>query len=254
MKLRLLTRRPPPLSPASCAISLIGASLLADTRLPSSRLWSLTHLRFSAGEHIDYSCFPVLPTAVTADILIACSSRPSTSSSEDLIVVENVDERYARTGFTPRKDEAGKWQLDVDRHKGGWVNFVKAGFCGVLEDHLPSSADPKPMAADLLYTGSVPDGAGLSSSAAMVVGSTLAFLVLNGKADLVDSGGLVRMAVANERVVGVNSGGMDQAASVLSTASSALLIDFWPQLEAKEVPVPKTARFVISVRRDSTLR
>lgn len=43
----------------------------------------------------------------------------------------------------------------------------------------------------------------------MVVASTLAFLVLNGKLDKVDSGGLVDMAVKNERVIGVNSGGMD---------------------------------------------
>lgn len=49
----------------------------------------------------------------------------------------------------------------------------------------------------------------MQSSAAMVVASTLAFLALNGLHDKVDSGGLVEMAVKNERVVGVNSGGMD---------------------------------------------
>ena len=37
------------------------------------------------------------------------------------------------------------------------------------------------MPVDLLVTGSVPAGSGLSSSAAMVVASTLAFLAVNGK-------------------------------------------------------------------------
>lgn len=37
-----------------------------------------------------------------------------------------------------------------------------------------------PVPVDLLVTGSVPAGSGLSSSAAMVVASTLAFLAVNG--------------------------------------------------------------------------
>lgn len=45
------------------------------------------------------------------------------------------------------------------------------------------------MPVDLLVTGSVPAGSGLSSSAAMVVASTLAFLAVNGKASrLLDLG------------------------------------------------------------------
>jgi galactokinase len=73
---------------------------------------------------------------------------------------------------------------------------------------------PKPV--DILVTGSVPAGSGLSSSAAMVVASTLAFLAVNEKitTDLPEGGKhtltkgeLVEMAVENEKRVGVNSGG-----------------------------------------------
>ena len=41
------------------------------------------------------------------------------------------------------------------------------------------------MSVDLLVTGSVPAGSGLSSSAAMVVASTLAFLAVNGKVRII---------------------------------------------------------------------
>lgn len=58
---------------------------------------------------------------------------------------------------------------------------------GVLNHHFaPANLSDndevqKPVAVDLLVTGSVPAGSGLSSSAAMVVASTLAFLAVNGK-------------------------------------------------------------------------
>ena len=51
-------------------------------------------------------------------------------------------------------------------------------------------------------TGSVPAGSGLSSSAAMVVASTLAFLAVNNKLDAVTKGKLVEMSMENEKRVG----------------------------------------------------
>ena len=70
--------------------------------------------------------------------------------------------------------------------------------------------DEKPKGLDLLVTGSVPAGSGLSSSAAMVVASTLSFLVINDKLDGISKGTLVNMTVRNETRVGVNSGGYAQ--------------------------------------------
>jgi galactokinase len=63
---------------------------------------------------------------------------------------------------------------------------------------------------DILVTGTVPPGSGLSSSAAMVVSSTLAFLAANGVFDggnAPTKGELVNIAMENEKRVGVNSGG-----------------------------------------------
>ena len=64
-----------------------------------------------------------------------------------------------------------------------------------------------PIPVDLLFTGTVPAGSGLSSSAAMVVASTLAFMAINDKLQGVTKGELVELAMENERRVGVNSGG-----------------------------------------------
>ena len=50
----------------------------------------------------------------------------------------------------------------------------------------------------------------------------------------------------NEQRVGVNSGGMDQAASVISTPSAALYITFYPKLAADPTPLPAGAVFVIA--------
>lgn len=59
-----------------------------------------------------------------------------------------------------------------------------------------------PRGLDLLVSGTVPAGSGLSSSAAMVVASTLSFLAINDKVDGVSKGDLVSMCMENERRVG----------------------------------------------------
>ena len=49
---------------------------------------------------------------------------------------------------------------------------------------------------------------------------------------------LLQIAIDSERAVGVQSGGMDQSASVLSTRGSLLHISFFPKLHATPVPLP----------------
>lgn len=50
----------------------------------------------------------------------------------------------------------------------------------------------------------------------------------------------------SERNVGVNSGGMDQAASVFSTPRHAVYIQFYPSLRASTVSFPPDVTFVIA--------
>lgn len=138
----------------------------------------------------------------------------------------------------------------------------------------------RPVLMDMLVTGTVPAGSGLSSSAAMVVSSTLAFVAVNEILEhpsiAPTKGALVEMAVENEKRVGTypffvrlaavilitdvielsTAEGlyqlleafpfsdhdsrlrMDQAASVVSLADSALYISFFPKLSAETIRLP----------------
>ena len=118
----------------------------------------------------------------------------------------------------------------------------------MLDHFFGSDSDAEPAGFDALYVGTVPAGSGLSSSAAMVVASTIAFLAMNGKLSSVTRGKLVEIAMENERRVGVNSGGMDQAASAIppSHPTSALYISFHPKLHAEPIALPEGAVLVIA--------
>ncbi|EMD32074.1 hypothetical protein CERSUDRAFT_119060 [Gelatoporia subvermispora B] len=209
------------------------------------------------GEHIDYALFGVFPAAVERDILIACA--PSeTHSTPGGVNADNLNPRYVRQTFSPmlrstvtasEEKEAAKavhaepWHIDIDKKELRWESYVKAGYYGVLNrffSNASASSTPEdhPVPVDLLVTGTVPAGSGLSSSAAMVVASTLAFLAVNNKLSGLTKGQLVEMAMENEKRVGVNSGGMDQAASVISLPHSALYITFFPSLSAEPIPLP----------------
>lgn len=75
-----------------------------------------------------------------------------------------------------------------------------------------------------LYTadGFTGKGGGLSSSAAMVVASSLATLEGYSATSSTTQGELAEIAIDGERAVGVNSGGMDQSASIFSKKNNLL--------------------------------
>ncbi|XP_006459627.1 hypothetical protein AGABI2DRAFT_65690 [Agaricus bisporus var. bisporus H97] len=210
------------------------------------------------GEHIDYALFGVLPAAIEQDILIACAPRQPSDNSQEIherpgsVVADNLNSKYTRQVFAPSQRAPEGWHLEINTNELRWESYVKAGYYGVLSRYFPPDSNLHPTPVDLLATGSVPSGSGVSSSAAIVVASTLAFLAVNNKLTSgstdapLSKGELVKMAMENETRVGVNSGGMDQAASVMSVNSSALYITFFPILNTSPVPLPSGAKFVIS--------
>lgn len=94
----------------------------------------------------------------------------------------------------------------------------------------------KPKGLFLMVDGTVPAGGGLSSSAAFVCASALAVITANKLT--ISKTELTEIAIVAERNVGVNSGGMDQSASVLSEKDFALHVEFVPKLHTALVPLP----------------
>ncbi|KAK5660432.1 hypothetical protein OQA88_12976 [Cercophora sp. LCS_1] len=186
------------------------------------------------GEHIDYSLFPVLPMAITRDALIAVSTAQSEDADSFKITISNV----LSEKFPAREFSCPNGSVTVDSSKHDWTNYFKSGLKGALEMLRESKgSDFKPRSLKIVMDGSVPSGAGLSSSAAFVTASALAVLVANGEKH-VDKKLLTEVAIVSEREVGVNSGGMDQSASVMSAKGAATLVSFEPSLSARPVSFP----------------
>ena len=188
------------------------------------------------GEHIDYSLYSVLPAAITADVLLAVSVIDETSTDSYKIKVSNVQS----SRFPSHEFDIPYNSVDIDATVHEWTNYFKSGLRGALELlRKKHGADFKPKSMEILMDGTVPAGGGLSSSAAFVSASALAVMFANGET-AVDKTELTELAIVSERAVGVNSGGMDQSASVFSLRGSALLVSFVPSLTARPIKFPKT--------------
>ena len=156
------------------------------------------------GEHIDYSLYDVLPTAVAVDVLIAVKAYPTKEPDGSFVKIANVaSDKFPSSEFNiPRATDI---VIDAKHHQ--WVNYFKSGIRGSLRFYRQKYPDRNfiPASMEVLLDGNVPPGGGISSSAAFVCSSSLAVLKANGhevtKKDLLD------LAVVSERAVGVYSGG-----------------------------------------------
>jgi len=171
------------------------------------------------GEHTDYNGLPVLPFAIGLGVAAAAAPR----SGPAVLVRSVLADRFAAESIPLAA-------LGTRPRAGSWVDYVVAG----LRVH------PPPAACEILVRGDLPAAAGLSSSSALVVASALLF----APAD-VDRVQLAQQAAAAERYVGTQSGGMDQAASLLGMEGHALRIAFRP-LRVQPVPVPAELAVVIA--------
>jgi galactokinase len=162
------------------------------------------------GEHIDYSLYSVLPMAITPDVLVAVSTEIDNDSSTRggsstyKLKLANVEEdRFPTREF----DVSVTGDVEIDATKHEWTNYFKSGLRGALELlRKKHGANFRPKSMAVLMDGTVPAGAGLSSSAACVSTSALSVMIANGEKD-VDKKALTEVAIVSERAVGVNSGG-----------------------------------------------
>lgn len=156
------------------------------------------------GEHTDYNQGFVFPMAIGRGVAVAFRRRP-----DRLVRARSVD-----VGATH------EWELDATHAvpRGDWVSYV-AGLAWALTLEgwdLPGM--------DLVVAADLPIGAGLSSSAALEVAVARAFSQVSGVAWNPEAVARLCQRAEND-FVGVHCGLMDQFASAVSRAGTALLLD-----------------------------
>ena len=184
------------------------------------------------GEHTDYNGLPVLPIAIDRDVRIKFAVL------DDPVV--RLDSPVAH--FDPFTFQLERPIEAADQ--GDWSNYVRAAARGLLEHGVPLERG-----IEGTVTGDVPIASGLSSSSALVVASALALLKANG-VEVGGAQGISRLELAGlmaraERFVGLEGGGMDQAACLHGVAGHALRIEFEP-LSVTPVAVPAGWRWVVA--------
>jgi galactokinase len=173
------------------------------------------------GEHTDYNLGFVLPMALdmATDVAIA-------PSADGKLRIHSEDRKETR-----EFDAAAVAGLRPEHH---WTDYP----IGVAQEVVRAGFSIAP--ANLLIRSTVPDGSGLSSSAALEVSSALAFL--GGRA--MDPLDLARLCQRAERnYVGMPCGIMDQYISVFGREHSAVEIDC-RSLGHRFVSLPLGAAFV----------
>jgi galactokinase len=167
------------------------------------------------GEHTDYNGGYVFPCALSFGTYLAVRKNGLRKA------------RFATTNF----DHRGNVKLDEPFEKEGksWINYPM----GVLNEFRKRAREIDGL--DLLYSGDIPNGAGLSSSASIEMVTAYA---MN---ELFEFGfermELVKLSQnAENQFVGVNCGIMDQFASGMGASDHALFLNC-DTLDYKRVPL-----------------
>ena len=171
------------------------------------------------GEHTDYNDGFVLPCAIDFRTLVAARSR-----ADRQVRVLALDEGAAWDGFSLDAPQ-------LQRGDAAWANYVR-GMVWALQH-----AGHELQGADLVITGDVPLGAGLSSSASLLVAVGQAFVELQALQGLPPQQLALLAQRAENDFVGCRVGIMDPMISACGVAGHALLLDC-RSLQATPVPMP----------------
>jgi galactokinase len=175
------------------------------------------------GEHTDYNGGYVFPCALSFGTYLLARKN------------ESRKVQFATTNF----DHRGEVSLDEPFEKEGnaWINYP----VGVLNEFRKMAKEVGGM--DLLYSGDIPNGAGLSSSASIEMVTAFAMNELYSFG--LDRWGLIKLSQrAENQFVGVNCGIMDQFASGMGSADHALFLNC-DTLDFERVPLKLNGRKII---------
>lgn len=172
-------------------------------------VWSAPGRVNLIGEHVDYQHGLCLPMAIDHRCTVAVAFRP-----DDQVTVRSLqmDDEDAVVTLP--------WSQVTPENLHGWSAYV-FGVLWALRTQFPSAGW---RGMDIAVSSNVPLGAGLSSSAALECSVATAmddvFSLGSTPADLIRA--CIR---AENEAVGAATGGLDQAASVLSRRGEALVLD-----------------------------
>ena len=178
------------------------------------------------GEHTDYNDGFVLPCAIDYQTMVAASPRP-----DYLIRVWALDmqEPY---------DELVISDAIAHSSQKPWSNYLRGVVQTLIQQGYPIKG------ADLVISGNVPQGAGLSSSASLEVAIAQVFQSMYGLLDFNTTKMALLAQYAENNYVGCQCGIMDQLISAQGLAHHALLIDC-RSLQTQEVHIPEDVSVMI---------
>ncbi|MCG9127385.1 galactokinase [Candidatus Poribacteria bacterium] len=196
------------------------------------------------GEHTDYNDGFVFPVAIDKYLHIAASQR---SDREVHLYALDVEEECV-------------FNLDSIRESNTppWSNYLK-GVAHFLQEQVLQGSEHTLNGITAVITGNVPIGAGLSSSAALEVASTLAFLGgcgleiphssvnTNNGIQVLECSPLEVASIcqrAENEFAGVNCGIMDPTISLLGKADHALFLDC-RSLDYEHIPLNLTDILIV---------
>lgn len=157
------------------------------------------------GEHTDYNDGFVFPMAIEPEVRIAGRSR-----SDGLI-------RLASTAFAGQVVEFSI-EKKIERGEPKWANYSRGVVAKLLKEGIPLRG------MDALMSNTLPVGGGLSSSAAIEVGTARTLLALIGST--LDGDRLARLCqLAEHEFAGVPVGIMDQTIVATAREGNAMLLD-----------------------------
>ncbi|KAF9592676.1 hypothetical protein IFM89_016753 [Coptis chinensis] len=189
------------------------------------------------GEHIDYEGYSVLPMAIRQDTIIAIRKH-GVEEKPKVLRIANVNDKYKLCTYPVDPTQ----EIDLKNHK--WGHYFICGYKGYHEFAKSKGIDiGEPVGLDVLVDGTVPTGSGLSSSAAFVCSSTIAIMAAFDTN--FPKKEIAQLTCECERHIGTQSGGMDQAISIMAKFGFAELIDFNP-IRATDVQLPANGTFVIA--------
>lgn len=176
------------------------------------------------GDHTDYNEGLVLPAAINFGTTIAASIRE-----------DNLVKVYAHDCGL----QTSEFYLDDITFDESvmWCNYVK----GTLRALMETFPDIK--GANLVVTGNVPQGAGLSSSASFEIAILKTFAQLY-QLTLKGIDAAIMGQKAENEFVGCNCGIMDQLISAMGKEKHAMLLDC-KDLSFKDAPIPKDLELFI---------